>query len=128
MLKTVLIAVDGSTHATKAVEIGCGIAAPHKAKVIFLHVVKGYELPEGLREFAEAEHIKGPDIKILKRAALFLAENAEQRARDMGIEDTVVEVEEGPIARTIVARAEHHGADMIVVGSRGMGSLERTLR
>jgi nucleotide-binding universal stress UspA family protein len=32
------------------------------------------------------------------------------------------------IARTIVARAEKHGADMIVVGSRGLGDIEGLLR
>jgi nucleotide-binding universal stress UspA family protein len=40
----------------------------------------------------------------------------------------VGEVEEGPIARSIVARAKHHDADMIVVGSRGLGNIEATLR
>ncbi|MEE8307411.1 MAG: universal stress protein [Gammaproteobacteria bacterium] len=33
-------------------------------------------------------------------------------------------MKEGPVARTIVARAKHHGADMIVIGSLGFGNIE----
>jgi nucleotide-binding universal stress UspA family protein len=57
-----------------------------------------------------------------------LVSNAEKRARKKGVADTVGEVQEGPVARTIVARAEHHDASMIVVGSRGLGNIEATLR
>jgi nucleotide-binding universal stress UspA family protein len=40
----------------------------------------------------------------------------------------VTKVLEGPAARTIVACAEKNDVDMIVVGSRGFGSIEATLR
>ncbi len=54
--------------------------------------------------------------------------NAEKRAREKGVDDIVGEVEEGPVARTIITRAQQHDVDMIVVGSRGLGNVEATLR
>ena len=57
-----------------------------------------------------------------------MVSNAEKRAREKGVDDIVGEVEEGPVARTIIARAQHHDVDMIVVGSRGLGNIEATLR
>ncbi len=57
-----------------------------------------------------------------------MVSNAEKRAREKGVDDIVGEVKEGPVARTIIARAEHHDVDMIVVGSRGLGNVEATLR
>ena len=80
------------------------------------------------REYADREHIPGLHIDILKKFAGDLVANTERRAKEKGVGDVVVEVEEGPVARTIIARAKHHDADMIVVGWRGMGNIEATLR
>ncbi len=128
MLNTLLVALDGSNHSLKAVDYASEIAASLKAKVIILNVVKVQEFPEGLREYAELEHVVGTDIEVLKKIAGHLVANAERRAKENGVDDIVGEVEEGPVARTIIARAEHHDVDMIVVGSRGLGNIEATLR
>ena len=128
MIKMLLVALDGSNHSLKALDYACTIAASLQAKMVLLCVVKSQEIPEGLRDYATLEHIPGLDMDILKKVAGDLVSNAEKRARENGVDDIVGEVEEGPVARTIIARAKHHDADMIVVGSRGMGNIEATLR
>ncbi len=128
MINKLLVALDGSNHSLKAVDFASAIAAPLEARVIILSVVKAQELPEGLREYAKLERIPGVDMEILKKVAGDLISNAEIRAREKGVDDIVGEVKEGPIARTIIARAQHHEVDMIVVGSRGLGNIEATLR
>ena len=128
MINKLLVALDGSNHSLKAVDYASEIAASLKAKLIILSVVKAQELPKGLREYANLEHIPGLDMDILKKLAGDLVANAERKAKEKGLGDIVGEVEEGPIARTIIARAQHHDVDMIVVGSRGMGNIEATLR
>ena len=128
MINKLLVALDGSNHSLKAVDYASEIAAALKAKLIILNVVKAQEIPKGLREYAELEHIPGFDTDILKKVAGDMVANAGLRAKEKGVGDVVGEVEEGPVARTIVARAKHHDADMIVVGSRGMGNIEATLR
>ncbi len=128
MINKLLVALDGSNHSLKAVDYTSEIAAALKAKVIILNVVKSQEFPEGLREYAEREHVTGTDIEVLKKIAGHLVADAERRAKEKGVDDIVGEVEEGPVARTIIARALHHGVDMIVVGSRGLGNIEATLR
>ncbi|MFT5868734.1 MAG: nucleotide-binding universal stress UspA family protein [Paracoccaceae bacterium] len=37
-------------------------------------------------------------------------------------------VESGPVARTVVEAAKEQDVDMIVIGSRGLGNIEATLR
>ncbi len=128
MINTLLVGLDGSNHSLKAVDYTSEIAAALKAKVFILNVVKTQELPEGLREYAELEHVAGTDIEVLKKIAGHLVANAERRAKEKGVDDIVGEVEEGPVARTIIARAQHHDIDMIVIGSRGLGNIEATLR
>ena len=128
MIKIMLVATDGSNHSQKAVALASEIAAALKAKIIILSVVKQQDLPAEFTQYANAEHISGATPDILKKIAGEQIANAENAAKLKGVTDISGEVEEGPIARTIVARAKHHNADMIVIGSRGMGSVDATLR
>lgn len=128
MIKKILVAIDGSAHSLKAVNYASEIAGAVNANLIILNVVKSQDLPKGLRAYAELEHITGLNIDILTKVGNALVTNAEKSARDGGVKDITNEVKEGPFARTIVARAKHHAVDMIVIGSRGMGNVEATLR
>lgn len=128
MIKSILIAVDGSEHSQKCVEFGATVAASVDASVTLLHVVKPYQLPESFKAFAKAEHMATIDADLLKKGAQYLLAKALDAARAAGCHDVEIECEEGPIARTIVARAASKGADMIVIGSRGMGDVEGLLR
>lgn len=57
MIKKVLIAVDGSHHASNAVAIGSDIAAKYDAEVLLVHVLLRNKLPGDLRRMAEFEHL-----------------------------------------------------------------------
>jgi nucleotide-binding universal stress UspA family protein len=128
VIKKILIAVDGSKHSLKSVKFGAEIAVSTGANVLLLHVVKPYHLPDSLKSFAQAEHLTTIDADLLKRGAQYLLATALDTARKAGLKDIDMETEEGPIARTIVSRAQSYKADMIVIGSRGMGDLEGMLR
>ncbi len=115
----------------KAVEVGSQIAAAVDAKLVLLNVAKPDKAMEAMKKFAKAEHSTDRDadiIDILKRGARQMLKGEEAKARSAGVQNVVLEVEEGPIARTIVARGKHHKADIIVVGSRGLGDIEGLLR
>ncbi len=128
MISNILIAVDGSKHSMKGIDIGSQIAAGLDAKLVLLHVVKEEKIPEAMREFAKAEHLEMMDVDIRKRGAQHMLAKAVDKVRANGVNEVDIEVEEGPIARMIVRRAEQNGADLIVVGSRGMGDIEGLLR
>ena len=128
MIKKILIAVDGSKHSLKCVQIGSEIAKAMDAKVMLYHVVKPYRLPESLRMFAKAEHMQTFDPELLRKGAQYLLSGALTEARKAGLNDVEMETDEGPIARSIVDRAKSFKADMIVIGSRGMGDIEGMLR
>ena len=57
MIKKILVAVDGSDHAWKALDLAAEMAKQHGAKLSILHVVPHQELPDELRDFAKAEHV-----------------------------------------------------------------------
>lgn len=128
MIKKVLIAVDGSRHSLKSVEYGAAIATGVGAKAMLYHVVKPYRLPDSLKKFAKAEHMATIDADLLKKGAQYLLAGALDTARKAGLKDVEIESEEGPIARSIVDRAETFKADLIIIGSRGMGDIGGMLR
>lgn len=128
MIQKILIAVDGSNHSMKAVAFGAELAKAMSAQILLFHVVKPYRMPESVKKFAKAEHLAAIDADLLKKGAQYLLAGALDTAREAGVKSVEIEADEGPIARTIVERAETFKADMIVIGSRGMGDVEGLLR
>ena len=131
MINKLLVAVDGSSHSLKAVDYASAIATCCKASVIILTVVKVHmvkELSAETRAYAKLEQIPGVDLDGLKMIAGELVADVEKRSREKGVDEVVTKVREGPIARTIVECAQQDDVDMIVVGSRGFGNIESTLR
>jgi nucleotide-binding universal stress UspA family protein len=131
MINKLLVAIDGSGHSMKAVDYASAIAAGSNARVIILTVVKVHKAPQlsaELRQYAELENVSVVDLNALKSIANDLVAYAEKRSREKGVDDIVTKVQEGPVARTIIACAEQNDVDMIVIGSRGFGNIEATLR
>jgi nucleotide-binding universal stress UspA family protein len=131
MIKKLLVAVDGSRHSIKAVEFAASIAAACHAKVIIVTVLRHHQAPkvsEELRAYAKLEHIEGADLEAAKMLSNQLLSHAEETAREKGLDDVEKTLIIGPVARSIVESAKENGVDMIVIGSRGLGNIEATLR
>ena len=128
MIKKILIAVDGSKHSLKCVALGAEIGNALNCEVLLYHVVKPYKLPDSLRVFAKAEHMQTFDPELLRKGAQYLLAGALSEARKAGLKNVEIETDEGPIARSITERANSYKANLIVIGSRGMGDVEGMLR
>ena len=59
IINKLLVTLDGSNHSLNAVDCACTIAAVLKTRVILLYVLKAQEIPEGLSDYADLEHIQG---------------------------------------------------------------------
>ena len=57
MSKKFLVAVDGSDHGWKALDLATDLAAVSDAELIILHVVSYEPMPEGLQQYAKIEGI-----------------------------------------------------------------------
>lgn len=124
MFKTILVAADGSDHATKALDIACDLAQRYGAKLIVLSVYRHHSALEGTHTLVGgASEIEPPDAT-LGRLAREVVDAALARARANGAPEVEGLVRRGPPARTIVQVAKERGADAIVMGSRGLGDVE----
>ena len=130
--KTIVIAVDFSEHARKALGLGSDLAKQHGAAV---HLVHAFELPMPVLtpyEVALPDNFIG-DARNAGRREL---DALERGLVDAGI-DVTSHLRDGPPDMAIDEVAKEVGADLIVIGTRGntglkhivLGSVaERTLR
>jgi nucleotide-binding universal stress UspA family protein len=117
----ILVATDGSDSAAEAVELGIELAAEHDAELIFVHVVPKLDvIPATVFSFGGAF----PHEPSLEDRALL--EHAAEIAELHGLLSTTVLLT-GDTVDEIVAYADSHHVDLIVVGSRGHGTISTAL-
>lgn len=126
MFTSILAAFDGSDGAVNALRKAAGLAALSGAELTVLTLYRHHSVLEGSMYALHAEDPDNID-EIMRNHAMEIAERGAAIAREAGCEKIRAFVKGGPTARTIVSFSEEHGNDLIVVGSRGLGSLEGVL-
>jgi nucleotide-binding universal stress UspA family protein len=128
MVSHVLVAVDGSDHSDRAVDFAADFAVRYGADLTVLNVVSyASTVPLSLGAYAELEGLYTETRSILEDAGREIVAAAAKRARALGIENVTSLVEFGSPARTICDTARTIGADVVVMGRRGLGDLSGLL-
>lgn len=154
MPKSILVAVDGSDTALKAAETAGEMAAAFSAPLTIVHVLLHDRPRAELARMAEVEHLtrhaagtlpalenvpgtmgdllghpkaNQEEARLIAAIGDKVVEFAERRARDAGARDVTGLALVGDYADTILETAEERGADMIVMGTRGLGVLRGVL-
>jgi nucleotide-binding universal stress UspA family protein len=114
MFKTIVLALDGSDHAERAVPVAVDLARTHDGKIVIAHIderiaAKG-DMPPAL-----------PNEAQIKKDIEHKAEELSADGVDTSVEYAAV-VLGGP-APGIVEIADRVGADVIVAGTRGRSSV-----
>jgi nucleotide-binding universal stress UspA family protein len=118
----ILVPVDGSAAALQAVRQALRMVDQGlRASLVLANVQE----PATLYEMLLAHD---PEVieRVSAEAGLHLLEPARALAREAGVEHEI-EVERGDPAHTLVDIVENFGCDMVVMGSRGMGTLRSAL-
>jgi nucleotide-binding universal stress UspA family protein len=118
----ILVPVDGSAPANRAVAYGTTLAAGRDDAMITLVNVQG---PETL-EVSDVSAVmsRKADRQLAARRSKTALRKAHRICRDAQIKSET-RVELGPIAETIDRLARQLGVDQIVIGSRGLGAIGR---
>jgi len=120
----ILVAVDGSEHAWKALDLAVSLAKGSDAELFAIHVVPYEPLPEGVREFARVENVPIEEENARYHHDRTLGDAithaAETRAREQGVAGVTAWTAEGRPAEAIIRAAREGNVDMIVMGSRGL--------
>ena len=116
MFKNIVIAVDGSEYSHKALRCAKSIAERFEANLWLVHA---FSTPSDFRAYTDYEKLFARH----KAAAQAVLDEAQQKS---GRTSLVVneELREGPEAESILKEAEKCKADLIVMGTRGLGALK----
>jgi nucleotide-binding universal stress UspA family protein len=121
----ILVATDLSDSADEALRQAHAIARASGGKLVACHV-----LPEALRYQPLFPDRAGDALKELTAAQGTMGDAVATRVAEItgqARSDFEVVVGHGPAGARIVSEAEAHGADLVVVGSRGATGIERFL-
>ena len=154
MFKSIVVAFDGSAHASRALETAAKLAAREQATLGIVNVIDAdhMNLPMEIRKMGEIEHIIDPMPNLLvdfenappdlannmarssvdsQRAMLqyaeFIVAQARKQAMSFGATEVEVRIVTGDPAEGVVDFASEHNADLIVCGSRGLGRMKKLL-
>jgi nucleotide-binding universal stress UspA family protein len=114
-MENILIATDGSEPANQALEVAIELAKETGAALHVLSVRPARVAGRGGAgpPILEVEELHGAE---------HIADAAAQVARDAGVEATP-HAAQGDVVDCVASAATQLGADLLVVGSRGLGSL-----
>lgn len=117
-IKTILVPTDFSEHAEKAFATAIQFAEAFEARIELLHV---YDLGH----FVALYEVNVPE-DVIRATASRKLEPWVERAKKKGIEVSTHLVVDTP-SQAIVERAEQQKADLIVMGTRGLGAVKHML-
>lgn len=124
MFINILVAVDGSTFAAKALDYAVGLAEKYGSKITIVHVVPTMTAISAKLEASRKKYVE--DMKAgLEEAGKNILDESEGMAKHSGILHVTAILKYGDAADKIIEAADEVKADLIVVGERGLGSVER---
>jgi nucleotide-binding universal stress UspA family protein len=156
-IRKILIAHDGSTQAGNALDLAMDMAKAFDAELLVLHVKSSQPLTEGERRLAQTEYqndlqqaVAGSaflselggipatvedlistsyEVGLQIRTAIGrgIIGNAEQAARSKQVKSVRTMLADGDPASMILKIADQEKPDLLVMGSRGLGGIQRLL-
>lgn len=155
-MQRIMVALDGSEHSDKALELAADIASKYGAELVLLHVLSDKPLTDAERHMAEVEYLDeiaaslgtpdlagGGDPRLRAQRVLQhygdvarrfreamgdrLVDRARSRAREKGVTNVQTRLEEGDPANTILQLGGELNVDLIFLGSRGLSDVKGLL-
>ena len=122
----ILAATDGSAPATRAVELAARLTNELDGTLKIIHVCSERDVPEEqMSDYTISEHSSSAEVlTALSEEKLRIArEHAGKCGVAKAETATLLELEAGAIAETILDAAHSYEADMIIMGKRGLSRL-----
>ncbi|MBO9455665.1 universal stress protein [Paracoccus sp. R12_1] len=125
MFERILVPYDGSSGAERALTKATELAKLCDAHVIILTVYRHHSMLEASLSMVRGSMDPGGNLdETMRQTARDAADYAKSHAKDAGVAKVSAFIKAGQPARTIVAMAHDKECDLIVLGSRGLGSTE----
>jgi len=150
VIKNILCALDGSSHADKALDLAIAMAQKFDARLVLFHVLMRNLDTQEMRRFSEIEGLTHESVAVANRLqtvdgrvevglpydarvipsdmlvklAQHVLKAGQANAEDKGVSNTTLIIGDGDPAARILACAEQENIDCIVMGSRGLSHIQ----
>ncbi len=119
----ITVAVDGSAHASLAMDMAIDLTRRYGAQLTVIAVVPSNRWYVAPNEPFVAPAVPVSDLPRYQK----VVEEAVQRAESAGVTAVTGICEDGVIADELLAFLEQHPTDLLVIGSRGLSAARRLL-
>ncbi|MET4805049.1 universal stress protein [Limibacillus sp. MBR-115] len=126
MFNRIVVAVDGSEHALKALELAVTLQNKFDSELLLLCVYRHHSQREATLSMVRPQDPDNVEDS-MREFATGVVEHAKKRATELGAAKPRAFIKGGPPSRTIVKFAKEKKASLIVLGSRGHGEMEAFL-
>lgn len=127
MIDRILVASDASPAANRAVSMAAEIAEKFDAELTIMYVIRDMQVPPQVKRMAEIEKIRGDTAELLRTVAVSALKDAKARAEKKGARKVQTSIGNGDPASAILQAAKRQNADLVVVGTRGLGKVQGML-
>ncbi len=129
MFEKILVGVDGSESALKAVALAGALCKVHDGDLVLVHVVQLSAIADQVLKMSATEHLKENPKGIMEKLSQEVLDQARQHAVQAGAAEGRIKTltTDGDQARQLIQAAKRHKADLIVLGTRGRGRMEGLL-
>jgi len=136
MFESILVPVDGSEYAQKALNVACKLATSSHSVIYILHVPEPPPAtdPLGIAVGAPSLEISNAEVEQAGQNLVTHIQEAEQQGHNLierlkeavGLMDVEIKpmVRTGPPAAVIIEEAKSLGVEAIVMGSRGLSDFK----
>ena len=129
MINRILVATDASAASSRALEMAAQIAEQYKADLLIIHVIRDMQIPFEIKEIPELESDTIESFatardEIMRKVAESVLRDAKQKAEKIGASKVQTTIGTGDPATSILDVAKRRKADMIVIGTRGLGKIK----
>ena len=129
--RNIIVAVDGSENALRAVHFGAMLAKKFGSRLILLHVVQyqGYFTgPVPTMSKTVDSILESYRTKAREKAQEWISKLASDLAlKDVRIETQILDDQDTSVVGAIIEYASQNGVDLIAVGNRGLGGFKRMI-
>ncbi|MFK5997548.1 MAG: universal stress protein [Rhodobacterales bacterium] len=119
MFKKITVAIDGSDASANALRVACDLAGKYGSKI---HLVHTPQMETTAYAVGAGAMVVTPSQKELDAAGAKIIDDALAIAKECGQKIAKTHLAHGNAADQILHCAEEWGADLIVMGRRGLGS------
>jgi len=123
MFNKILVALDGSEHAAKALKIAIGLASRCEAQLLLFHAMQMRPMRAQFEAVMVTSAARNVYNKLAQEQADDILQEAERAAKVAGLTDVKPIIREGGAAKTLVNVVKEEHVELAVIGTRGLTGL-----